>query len=85
MDREKIIHNWQEKRRDVTIPEDFSAGVMAAIEARKVEPAHEILFDGIKFSNRLFQWATASGLALLGLFRILYIVANLCQPHMVIP
>ena len=85
MDREKIIHQWQEKRKGVTVPENFSAGVMAEIQTRKAEPVYDAPCDDIRFSNRFFEWAAASGLVLLGLFRILYIVANLFRPHLAMP
>ncbi len=85
MDREKMIHKWKQNRRSVAVPGDFSAGVMAEIQARKVEPARDTPSDDITFSSRLLRWATAWGLALLGLFRILYIVINLCRPHLAMP
>lgn len=85
MKKESLYVQWKEHRRQVNIPDDFAAGVMAEIEnqvgSRELElPAR---FD--LMHSRLAQWGMAAGLVLVGLFRILYIAANLIRISPLMP
>jgi hypothetical protein len=77
--------DWKDHRRQVPVPEDFAAGVMARIEARKPQSEFEAPEVFAACSSRVIQWSLAAGLAALGLFRLLYVVVNLLQANLLMP
>lgn len=82
MKKETIYSQWKEHRRQSPVPEDFAAGVMARVQCREPKKQFELPAGYTDFPNRLLQWSTAAGLVLLGLFRILYIAANLLRTNL---
>jgi len=85
MDDKDFYARWKEHRRHVPVPEDFTGGVMAAIENLDPGDQHEPPAEMIDLSNRLRQRAAAAGLLLLGLFRILYIAGSLLRANPIMP
>lgn len=84
MKKENIYNQWKEHRRQVSVPDYFTAGVMARIESQVHHQDDEMPFGMIDLPASLVQWSAAAGLVLLGLFRIVYIVATLFRPHLLI-
>jgi hypothetical protein len=85
MKKEDIYSQWKEYRRHVPVPENFSDGVMAAIENQEPSNDGELPAGLTDFSNRITRWSAAAGLVMLGLFRILYIAGNLLQANPLMP
>jgi hypothetical protein len=85
MKKEDVYTQWKAYRRDVPVPEDFASGVMAAIENQKPIHDNELPAGLTAFSNRITRWGAAAGLVMLGIFRILYIAANLLQANPLMP
>ena len=85
MNKETIFLQWKEHRRHLPVPENFSAGVMARIEIQTPRQEYELPAGLTDFPNRLVQWGAAAGLVLLGIFRILYIAANLLRTSALMP
>jgi hypothetical protein len=85
MEKNDFYAQWKEHRRHVPVADHFTNSVMAAIEKQRPGEEYELppgLFD---FPNRLTRWSAAAGLMLLGVFRILYIAANLLQANPLMP
>jgi hypothetical protein len=85
MGKKDIYTQWKEYRRYVPVPENFSDGVMAAIEANVPSGEDELPAGLTELSNRIARWGAAAGLVMLGIFRILYIAANLLQANPLMP
>lgn len=85
MERKDLYTQWKEYRRHVPVPENFSDGVMAAIEANVPSGEDELQAGLTKLSNRITRWGAAAGLLMLGIFRILYIAGNLLQANALMP
>lgn len=84
MKKETVYNQWKGHRRQVSVPENFTAGVMDRIEGHVRHQDDEMPFGMIDLPASLVQWSAAAGLMLLGLFRIVYIVAILFRPHLLI-
>ena len=84
MKKETVYTQWKEHRRQISPPGDFTAAVMARIESQVHHQDDEMPFGMIDLSASLVQWSAAAGLMLLGIFRIVYIVATLFRPHLLI-
>lgn len=84
MQEEDIYREWKTRRRRVPVPEHFTAGVMQRIETIAPTSDHEFPVGIFDVSDRLLRWSTAGGLILLGLFRILVIIANLLRPQLLL-
>ena len=84
MEKEKIYNRWKAYRKAVPVPGEFSDSVMHQIAAMPQEDSREFLIDKLDPQNRLARMGAAGGLILLGLFRILYILANLIQPQLLV-
>lgn len=77
MNQDKLYTQWTHQRRNVHVPEDFSRRVMANIANQKPK-AGWTLFDELgPHSSFLARWATAIGLIALGVYRIVFVTANL--------
>ena len=85
MKRETIYTHWKNRRRQIPVPKDFAAAVMATIEHRAPKEESELPAGLTEFPNRLLQWSAAAGLVFLGLFRIFYIAANLLRTNLLMP
>ena len=85
MKKDAFYDQWKEHRRQVPVPEHFSAGVMARITTQVPREEYELPAGLTVIHNRLMQWSAAAGLVLLGLFRIFYIAANLIRTGPIMP
>jgi hypothetical protein len=84
MKKETVYNQWKEHRRQVSVPENATAAVMARIESQVHHQDDEMPFGMIDLPASLAQWSAAAGLMLLGIFRIVYIAATLFRPHLLI-
>ncbi len=85
MQKEKLYTQWKQHRRQVQVPENFAAEVMTEIKKQMTAGEYELPSGLNTVPNRFAQWAMAAGLILLGLFRVLYIAANLLRLNPLIP
>lgn len=86
-DNNEHYHRWLEHRRRVAVPDDFSKRVMERVAHRAPvaqTPPHDINIPE-RLYHPLVRWGMASGLVLLGLFRILYVTASLLRANPVMP
>lgn len=85
-DKEKLYSAWLAHRRQIAAPKTFSNNVMGEINrthARKVK-SHKANPSNY-LDHPLSRWMAASGLVLLGVFRILYIAGSLLRTNLVMP
>ena len=82
MRAENIFHQWKKHRMQVHVPGHFTADVMQRIADVSNDNKIEFPVGTYELSNRLARWFTAGGLVLLGIFRLLYIMTHLLQPHL---
>lgn len=77
MNRDKLYTQWIHQRRKVPSPDHFTHRVMASIQNQQ-PVRHLNLFDRLDPRPHLpGRWIAALGLIALGLFRILFVTANL--------
>lgn len=85
-DKEQLYSAWLARRKQIAAPKTFSNNVMGEINrthARKVTPLKANLPHYL--DHPLSRWMAASGLVLLGIFRILYIAGSLFRTNLVMP
>jgi hypothetical protein len=82
---ETLFEQWKQQRRNIPVPANFAAGVMAGIASRRAIQAQGPAGAPADFPSRLFKWSTGAGLLLLGLFRIIYITVNLLRANALMP
>lgn len=85
MKKETVYNQWKAYRRQVVVPEHFTTDVMQRIGSAAIERNDEFPAGLLDLSDCLVRWSAAGGLILVGLFRIFFIVANLLQPHLLVP
>ena len=85
MKKETLYNLWKSDRRQIQVPDNFAAGVMAEIENLRPGPVDDIPMQLDHADNRLVRWAMATGLVLLGLFRVFYIAVNLIRINPLTP
>ena len=85
MEKEDFYIQWKAYRRNVSVPENFAGGVMAAIENQRIEEEFELPAALTGIRGRLLQWSAAASLLLLGIIRIAFIAANLLQANSLVP
>lgn len=77
MNRETLYTQWTHQRREVTVPEDFCDSVMAKVtEHKTVEGFTPFDRLGLR-SSFLARWAAAISLIALGIYRVVFVTANL--------
>jgi hypothetical protein len=84
MREEKCLTQWKTYRRQVAVPEHFTVDVMQWIDALGAVKNNEYPIGPLGRQSCLARWSAAGGLILLGLFRILYIMTHLLQPHLLL-
>jgi hypothetical protein len=77
--------HWKTHRRQIVVPEHFTADVMQHIRIATAPENNECPLELVDRQSRLVSWSAAGGLILLGVFRILFIIANLMRPQMLMP
>lgn len=85
-DKEQLYSAWLAHRKRIAAPKTFSKNVMGEIDrthVRQVQPHNADL--PYYLDHPLSRWMAASGLVLLGLFRILYIAGSLFRTNLVMP
>ena len=77
MNKDKIYFQWMDQRRQVPVPDGFADRVMAEIKHQR--PVERVsLFDGLGVrAHFAARWAAALGLIALGIYRIVFVTANL--------
>lgn len=85
MEKQDFYTQWKDYRRQVRVPENFSSGVMAAIENQVPKEENELPAGMTAFSSRVMRWAAAAGLMLLGIGRIVFITVNLLRANPLVP
>jgi len=85
MKKETFYTQWKEHRCRVPVPKHFATGIMARIENQVQKEGYELPAGLTDIQDRLMQWSAAAGLVLIGLFRILYIAANLLRANQLLP
>jgi hypothetical protein len=77
MNPDKTYAQWTHQRRQVPVPENFVRRVMAEIEHQT--PARCLCFFECDAAqpHLLARWGAALGLIAVGLFRIVFVTANL--------
>ena len=85
MKKEAIYTQWKVHRRQIQVPEDFAAGVMARIENQAPNEEYDRPAGRTGIRYRMMQWSVAAGLILLGIFRVFYIAANLLRANLIMP
>ncbi len=85
MKKEDLYTQWKAYRQNVPVPDHFAGTVMAAIENRAPKGEEELPAILTDLSNRMTRWGVAAGLVMLGLFRLLYIAANLLRANPLMP
>lgn len=85
-DKAQLYTSWLAHRRQIRAPKAFSKDVMEAIDlARAPQEKTQKASLPPYLEHPLTQWMAASGLVLLGLFRILYITGSLFRTNLVMP
>ena len=85
MNKETIYSQWKVHRRQIPVPGEFAAGVMASIRDQEPLKEHEFYTRLIGIHNRFRRWSVAAVLVLLGLFRLFYIAASLLRANPLVP
>ena len=85
MKEEDVYAQWKVYRRNVPVPGHFASTVMSAIENQAPREEEELPAALADLSNRITRWGVAAGLVMLGLFRLLYIAANLLRANSLMP
>jgi len=80
-----LYDQWKTHRRQIVVPDHFTADVMQHIRIATAPENNEYPFGAVNRQSRLVSWSAAGGLILLGVFRILFIIANLMRPQMLMP
>ena len=81
----RLYDQWKTQRRQIVVPEYFTADVMQHIRIATAPESNEYPLGSVNLQSRLVSWSAAGGLILLGVFRILFIIANLMRPQMLMP
>jgi hypothetical protein len=77
MNDDSLYTQWINHRRKSSVPKGFAQQVVESIERQAPAPnAARTILSG-DTAHRLMNWAAAISMALLGLFRLLYVTANL--------
>lgn len=86
-DKEQLYAHWLSQRRQITVPESFTKNVMGAVEQASTRKRERINVASLpeRLQHPFYQWLTASGLVLLGVFRILYVAGTLFRTNLVMP
>jgi hypothetical protein len=85
MKQENVYTQWKAYRRQVVVPDHFTTDVMQRIGSVEIERNDEFPAGLLDLPGCLVRWSAAGGLILVGLFRLFFIVANLLQPHLLMP
>lgn len=80
-----LYGQWKTHRRQIVVPERFTIDVMQHIRMATDPENNEYPLGSVNLQSRLVRWSAAGGLILLGVFRILFIIANLMRPQMLMP
>ena len=76
MNDDRLYTHWINHRRKTTVPEGFARRITGII-ARQ-EPDRGLFPDVYRVAaRRLMNWAAGIAMALLGIFRLLYVTGNL--------
>lgn len=81
----RLYDQWKTQRRQINVPEHFTTDVMQHIRIVTAPESNEYPLGSVSLQSRLVSWSAAGGLILLGVFRILFIIANLMRPQMLMP
>ena len=83
---ETLYTQWKHHRRQVPVPEGFTASVMAGLDRGGMPMTEDEQQEGaVWLSNRLLKWSSAAGLVFLGLFRIVFITVSLLRANLLMP
>jgi hypothetical protein len=77
MNDDNLYTQWLNHRRKSSVPEGFAQQVVESIQDRTDAPKTARSKASNAISHRLMHWAAAIALALLGIFRLFYVTANL--------
>lgn len=77
MNQDKLYTQWTHQRREVSVPKDFSQRVMANIANQKPTARFTVFDDLGPRPSFLTRWAAAIGLIAMGVYRIVFVTANL--------
>ncbi len=76
MNDDRLYTKWIDHRRKTTVPEGFAQRIILLIAQQKPEPS--FIPDLYRVAaHRFMKWAAGIALALLGIFRLLYVTGNL--------
>lgn len=76
MNDDRLYTKWIAHRRKTTVPEGFARRIAGLIAQQEPDPGmipdvHRVV------AHRLMNWAAGIAMALLGIFRLLYVTGNL--------
>ncbi len=77
MKKEDLYTQWKHHRRQVAVPAGFVHRVMAALEKKAPTERFDLFNGRLAPSRILMRWGAALAFALLGLFRLGFVTANL--------
>ncbi len=76
MNDDRLYTQWIGQRRKTAVPEGFAQRITGLIAQQ--EPAPGFIPDLYRVAaHRLMKWAAGIAMALLGIFRLLYVTGNL--------
>ena len=76
MDNERLYNQWIGNRRKTMVPDGFAQRITETIAQRAPDQGiFPIVYRSL--THRLMDWAAGFALVLLGIFRLLYVTANL--------
>ena len=77
MNDDRLYAQWIHHRRTTAVPDGFAQRVMQSIGRKTPSPCRMAGIGPSGMIRRLLHWAAALSMVLLGLFRLLYVTANL--------
>lgn len=77
MNDDRLYAQWIHHRRTTAVPDGFAQRVMQSIDRKSPERTRKAGIGSGAMTRRLINWAAAAAMVLLGLFRLLYVTANL--------
>jgi hypothetical protein len=77
MNDDRLYTQWIHHRRTTEVPDGFAQRVMQSIDLKTPDRGKKTGIGSDVMTRRLVNWAAAVSMVLLGIFRLLYVTANL--------
>lgn len=77
MNDDRLYTQWINQRRKTSIPDGFAKQVMKSVPREVPDGWLLPLFKSTGIAQRVLRWVAAASMVLLGIFRLLFVTANL--------